>query len=88
MKPLRMCMVCRQRKEKQDLIRIAYQKERGTEIDGSGTMPGRGAYLCKTGDCIAQAQRRKALERAFSDSVNPEVYECLMQTAKEAADES
>lgn len=88
MKPLRMCMVCRQRKEKQELIRIAYQKERGAEIDHSGNMPGRGAYLCKKGDCIAQAQRRKALERAFSDSVNPVVYEHLMQTAKEAVDES
>ena len=88
MKPLRMCMVCRQRKEKQDLIRIAYQKERGAEIDHSGVLPGRGAYLCKTGDCIAQAQKRKALERAFSDSVNPVVYEHLMQTAKGADDES
>jgi len=79
MKPLRMCTVCRERKEKQDLIRIVYQKETGITIDPKGNLPGRGAYLCRDGACLKQAQKRRVLERAFSTQVDASVYETLME---------
>ena len=88
MKPLRMCMVCRQRKEKQELLRIVKHKDAGICVDPKGRMQGRGAYLCKDGDCIPNAQKRRALERAFSAKVEASVYESLMQTVKEESHES
>ena len=44
--PLRMCVVCRQMKEKSELLRVT---KNGGEfsVDVSGKLPGRGAYICK-----------------------------------------
>lgn len=88
MKPLRMCMVCRERKEKHDLIRIARQKGTALKIDPAGRLPGRGAYLCKDSTCILQAQKRRVLERAFSSQVDGVIYEALMAFCKEEQHES
>ena len=82
MKPLRMCMVCRQRREKEELIRVVKVKDE-IIIDRSGKAQGRGAYLCKNKECINQAQKRKALERAFSGKIDVAVYDKLIQTAEE-----
>ncbi len=34
-------------------------------IDHTGRVPGRGAYVCASGTCAAEAVRRHALERAL-----------------------
>ena len=75
-------MVCRQRREKEDLIRVVRVKDE-ILIDQSGKAQGRGAYLCKNKECINQAQKRKALERAFSGRVDVSVYKKLIKTAEE-----
>ncbi len=85
MTPLRMCTVCRERKEKKDLIRIVCHKEQGVSIDTEGTLPGRGAYLCKNEACIRQAQKRRVLERAFSRQIDAALYDAL---ERETEDES
>lgn len=85
MKPLRMCMVCRARKEKQDLIRITCQKGQPPTIDTEGKNPGRGAYVCP--ECVGQAQKRRILERAFSTAVDSDVYRQL-ELSKEENHES
>ncbi len=82
MKPQRMCMVCRERAEKELLLRIVKNKQGEIALDENGRMPGRGAYLCKKAECISQAQKRKALERAFSCKVDPAVYEALRDMAE------
>ena len=82
MKPLRMCMVCRQRAEKEDLIRIVKNKIGEINIDIEAKLQGRGGYICKKAGCIKNAQKRRALERAFSGSVNKEIYDCLLNLAE------
>ncbi len=34
-------------------------------IDPTGRLPGRGAYVCASGACAAEAVRRRSLERAL-----------------------
>lgn len=80
-------MVCRERKEKHDLIRIARQKGEAPQIDPAGKLSGRGAYLCKDSKCILQAQKRRALERAFSAQADA-AYEQLLACCKEESHES
>ncbi len=82
MKTQRMCMVCRERAEKELLLRIVRTKQGEIALDSAGCLPGRGAYLCKKSECINQAQKRKALERAFSCKVDPAVYEALQKVAE------
>ena len=77
MKPLRMCMVCRNRAEKEALVRVVKKPDGSIALDIEGKMPGRGAYLCKKKECIEAARKKRALERAFSQKIEPEVYDAL-----------
>ncbi len=79
MKPLRMCMVCRERAEKDRLVRVVKQPDGEIALDQDGKLPGRGAYLCKEKACLLGAQRRRVLERAFSQKVEPDIYQTLAE---------
>ena len=52
-------------REKRDLVRLVLSPEGSVALDPRGKAPGRGAYLCASETCLAQAVKRKALERAF-----------------------
>ena len=70
--PMRKCVGCMQSKEKQALIRIAAY-EGQISVDPSGRAKGRGVYICKNSpDCREKAEKRRALERAFSMAIEPE----------------
>ncbi len=82
MRPVRMCAVCRERKDKDELLRITKTSDGGICVDISGKMPGRGAYICKSGECIKNAQKRRVLERAFSVKVEADVYNQIEKTGE------
>ena len=42
----RMCIGCCEKKEKKELIRIVLNKEGQINIDKTGKLEGRGAYIC------------------------------------------
>ena len=80
--PLRQCLGCREMKPKRDLIRVVRAPDGTITLDFHGKKPGRGAYLCPQPECLkrarkAKARKSKALERAFSTPIPPEVYEAL-----------
>lgn len=84
--PMRQCVGCREMKEKRQLIRVVRSPEGEVSLDFKGKKPGRGAYLCPDPACLAKARKSKALERAFSAALPPEVYEALegeMKTGEE-----
>lgn len=71
--PMRKCVGCMQSKEKPELIRIAAY-EGQLSVDPSGRAKGRGVYICKNSpECREKADKRRALERAFSMAIAPEV---------------
>lgn len=75
--PLRSCIVCRQPKEKIELVRIVRKSSGEFALDRSGKEPGRGAYVCKDGDCMAIMAKKRALSRAFKQDVPQSVYDAL-----------
>ena len=84
--PMRQCLGCREMKPKKELIRVVKSPEGEVSLDFKGKKPGRGAYLCPDPACLARARKSKALERAFSAALPPEVYEALegqMKTGEE-----
>ena len=84
--PMRQCVGCREMKEKRQLIRVVRSPEGEVSLDFKGKKPGRGAYVCPDPACLARARKSKALERAFSAALPPEVYEALegqMKTGEE-----
>lgn len=64
-------------KPKPELIRVVRSPEGELSLDFRGKKPGRGAYLCPDPDCLAQARKKRAVERALSAQVGPEVWEAL-----------
>ena len=77
--PQRQCVGCREMKEKRDLIRVVRSPEGAVSLDFRGRLPGRGAYVCASSDCLKRARKSRALERAFETSIPPEVYDALEQ---------
>ncbi len=75
--PLRQCLGCREMKAKKELIRVVRSPEGEVSLDFHGKKPGRGAYLCPDPLCLKKIRKSKALERAFTLPVPPEVYDAL-----------
>lgn len=74
--PLRMCVVCRQMKTKDLLLRVA-KKDGEYFIDTSGKLPGRGAYICKSGSCGEKFEKMRSFERAFKGAIPSLLKESL-----------
>ena len=77
--PMRQCLGCREMKPKKELIRVVRSPEGMISLDFKGKAPGRGAYLCRSGECLKKAVKSKALERAFSAQIPQDVYDRLQR---------
>ena len=75
--PMRMCTGCREMKPKIELVRIVRTTEGEIKLDLTGKLNGRGAYICKSRDCIAKVKKSNALARAFEMSVSSDIYDRL-----------
>ena len=85
--PKRLCVACREMREKAELVRITKSKDGEISLDLTGKMPGRGAYICKSEECLKKARKTRALERAFSVNIEDAVYEMLAKSLSEAENE-
>ena len=84
--PMRQCVGCREMKPKRELIRVVRSKDGGISLDFNGRLSGRGAYICKSAECLTRAKKAKALERAFSCTISDEVYKVLEGSLSEGQD--
>ena len=46
-------------------------------LDVTGKKNGRGAYVCKSRECLLKARKNKGLERSFKMSIPSGVYDTL-----------
>jgi len=60
----RTCVGCRQRSQRADLLRIV-SKSNVLAFDQQKNMPGRGAWIHPSSDCLALAIQRNAFGRAL-----------------------
>ena len=75
--PLRQCVGCGEMKGKKEMMRVLRTSENEICLDITGKKNGRGAYLCRSGECLHKARKNKGLERSFKMSIPGEVYETL-----------
>ncbi len=78
--PLRRCVVCRTQHPKRDLTRLVYT-EAGLQMDPSGKMAGRGAYLCAAPACWQRAASGDVLTKALKVRLNTADRQRLRQAA-------
>ena len=83
--PQRQCMGCRERMDKRQLIRVVRCVDGNVQLDFSGKLSGRGAYVCPNADCLKKAQKSKALERSLEVPIPEEVYDRLSREIEVAA---
>ncbi len=80
--PMRKCIGCNEMKEKKAMMRVL-KCEEGILLDTTGKKNGRGAYLCKSEECLKQAIKTKGLERSLKVQIPAEVYEALKKEFSE-----
>lgn len=83
--PMRMCVVCRQSKEKKDLVRVVKEEDGALLVDEVGRMAGRGAYLCADEGCIDKAYGTKVLMKSLRTGLSEENYAALKRIVERRA---
>ena len=74
---MRMCVGCREMKEKRELIRVVRSPEGEVSLDPVGKKSGRGAYVCRNADCLKRSIKQKQLERQLEVTLPPDTAEAL-----------
>ena len=75
--PLRMCIACRELKEKRSVLRIVKNSEGKIFLDFSSKASGRGAYICDSPECIKKLKKQRLLNKVFSTAVDEEIYTAI-----------
>lgn len=82
--PMRNCKGCNEMKPKKELIRVVKSPEGEISLDLTGKKNGRGAYICRSVECLKAARKSRRFEKEFECKISDELYD-LME--KELADE-
>lgn len=77
---MRTCIACRQERSKRQLVRIVRTAE-GVQVDSTGKLAGRGAYLCRARACWNQALQSDKLNTALRTTLNAEDVKVLREYA-------
>lgn len=80
--PMRSCVVTHEKLEKKDLLRIVRTPEGKIEIDETGKLNGRGAYIKREVNVINKAKQNKALERHLETKIDDELYDKILELIK------
>ena len=69
----RMCVSCRQMKNKSELIRVV-KVGNSISIDKTGKLDGRGAYVCNNDTCINMCEKKRLFNKSFKCNIPNEIY--------------
>jgi len=72
-----MCVGCQEMKNKKELLRIVRTPNGEIILDATGKKAGRGAYICRSEQCLTTAVKEKKLEKALKQAIEANVYEEL-----------
>lgn len=75
--PQRMCVGCREMRNKRELLRIVRTPQETVELDTTGKKPGRGAYVCRNASCFSEAVKGKRLQKALSHEIPADIFETI-----------
>lgn len=85
--PMRLCTGCGEMKPKKELIRVIKTEEESVLIDATGKKNGRGAYICKSLECLEKACSNRGLERSLKTGIPKDIKENLLKELKEFVEE-
>ena len=85
--PMRKCVGCQEMKSKREMIRILKTESEGIILDATGKKNGRGAYICRSGECLEKAIRNHGIERSLKTGILPEIYDSLKKEIEKSESE-
>jgi predicted RNA-binding protein YlxR (DUF448 family) len=85
--PIRSCVACRTSGDKRNLLRVVRTASGEVLVDTAGKMPGRGAYLCPSAECLRKALKEKRLTRALRSEIPDEVVRLLEKTVQQGSED-
>lgn len=80
--PMRKCVACNENKPKKELIRVVRNTEGVVQVDLTGRVNGRGAYICPDLDCLEQVKKSKRLSKTLEIEVPDEIFDQLYDIIK------
>jgi uncharacterized protein len=95
--PQRMCVICRQTQAKRALMRVVRiatadaannADTASIQVDPSGKLSGRGAYLCHNPQCWQRAAQSELLAKALRTTLQPADRALLHQTGQQLASQA
>ena len=77
--PLRSCVITKEQLPKQELLRIVRTPYGEVQVDETGKLNGRGAYIKKDVSVLEKAIKSKLLEKRLECTIEDSVYEEIRQ---------
>ena len=81
--PERRCVGCGGHKPKPELMRVVRSPEGEVTLDPTGKKSGRGAYVCKSADCLRRAVKNRGLARNLECAIPDDVADALAEAIAE-----
>lgn len=75
--PARKCLGCGESKLKKELIRVVRSPEGEISLDFIGKKSGRGAYVCRSPECLRKARKAKRLEHQLKVEIPDRIYDAM-----------
>lgn len=72
--PIRRCVGCGEHFPKTDLVRVLRTPEGEIVLDKTGKRSGRGAYICKSTECLKRARKARRIESSLECPIPEDVY--------------
>ncbi len=85
--PQRTCVVCRSERGKRELVRIVRTPGGAVQVDPTGKVAGRGAYLCKARSCWQGPALGSKLNAALKTTIGAEDLAALWSYAETLPEE-
>ncbi len=85
--PVRTCVQCRQTGGKRELVRVVRTVDAGVQVDLTGKLAGRGAYLCRNRACWTGAIAGRRIAAALRTTLTEDELGRLKQFADTLAPE-
>lgn len=73
--PLRICVGCREKKPKRELLRLVRTPGGEVCLDPGGKISGRGAYICRREVCLARALKGNRLGKNLGHPLSEELVD-------------
>ena len=67
-------------------MRVVRSPEGEVSLDLTGRKNGRGAYICRSAECLQKARRQRALERALEQPISDELFEQMLAQIEEGGE--